>query len=106
MRFQSSSIVLSLLASSAIAIPTKAPLSKRACTYSATDRSCWTDGFDLSTNYYDEAPDTGVVREYYLELVNMTLAPDGVSRDVLVVNGTFPGPTLYADWVIAYFSST
>lgn len=71
-------------------------LGKR-CTNSASDRSCWGD-YDLSTNYYDEAPDTGVVREYWLELVNTTAALDGVSRMVLTVNGTFPGPTLFADW--------
>lgn len=72
------------------------PLAKR-CTYSASDRSCWGD-YDLTTDYYNEAPDTGVTREYYLELVNTTASLDGVSRNVLLVNGTFPGPTLFADW--------
>lgn len=71
-------------------------LSKR-CTNSATDRSCWGD-YDLSSNYYDEAPDTGVVVEYWFELVNSTLAPDGVERITLTVNGTFPGPTIIANW--------
>ncbi|CZR67928.1 related to laccase precursor [Phialocephala subalpina] len=71
-------------------------LGKR-CTNSATDRSCWGD-YDLSTNYYDEAPDTGVVVEYWFELVNSTLAPDGVERTTLTVNGTFPGPTIIANW--------
>jgi FtsP/CotA-like multicopper oxidase with cupredoxin domain len=32
----------------------------------------------------------------YLELVNTTASLDGVSRDVLLVNGTFPGPTIIA----------
>ena len=32
-------------------------------TNSANDRASWSDGFDLSTNYYEEAPDTGVTRE-------------------------------------------
>jgi hypothetical protein len=115
--YYSFSIILTLLACSVVGAPSKAPLVKR-CTNSAADRSCWSDGFDLSTNYYDEAPDTGVTREvcdaeysgdyltnfiqYFLELVNTTLAPDGVSRNVLLVNGTFPGPTLFADWVIVY----
>ncbi|KAH8585412.1 extracellular dihydrogeodin oxidase/laccase [Bisporella sp. PMI_857] len=88
---------LALIASSVNAAPSKAPLGRR-CTNSASDRSCWSDSFDLSTNYYDEVPDTGVTREYYLELVNTTAALDGVSRNVLLVNGTFPGPTLFADW--------
>ena len=92
-----------LLASSLVLIPdvSAAPqphssLSKR-CTYSSTDRACWGD-YDLSTDYYTESPDTGVTREYYFELVNTTAALDGVSRNVLLVNGTFPGPTIYADW--------
>jgi len=43
------------------ATPTASPLTKR-CENSATDRSCWGD-YDLSTNYYDEVPDTGVTVE-------------------------------------------
>ncbi|RDW92183.1 hypothetical protein BP5796_01577 [Coleophoma crateriformis] len=82
-------------AAPSVTLPSK-PLGKR-CVNSASDRSCWGD-YDLSTNYYDEAPDTGVTREYWLTLSNTTAAPDGVSRNVLLVNGTFPGPTLFADW--------
>lgn len=43
-------------------------------------------------------PDTGVTREYWLELSDVTVAPDGVSRTAMAVNGTIPGPTLFADW--------
>lgn len=98
MRFQPALLAsaLSLIISGASAAPHVSQNSKR-CTYSASDRSCWGD-YDLSTNYYDEAPDTGVTREYYLELTNTTAALDGVERIVLLVNGTFPGPTLFADW--------
>lgn len=64
---------------------------------SATAPNCWGD-FSLSTNWYEEAPDTGVVREYWFELVNSTLAPDGVPRMALTVNGSIPGPTIEADW--------
>jgi hypothetical protein len=71
-------------------------LSKR-CTNSESDRSCWGD-YDISTNYYDESPDTGVVREYWFDIVNTTAAPDGIERVVLSVNGTVPGPTIIADW--------
>jgi FtsP/CotA-like multicopper oxidase with cupredoxin domain len=45
-----------------------------------------------------EAPDTGVTREYWLELTDVTVAPDGVSRSAMAVNGSIPGPTLFADW--------
>ncbi|MCJ1236200.1 hypothetical protein MMC14_004178 [Varicellaria rhodocarpa] len=67
------------------------------CTNSAADRSCWGE-YGLNTNYYTEVPDTGVTREYWLEITNMTFAPDGVERDVLLVNGSLPGPTLECDW--------
>ena len=61
------------------------------------DRSSWGE-YDISTNYYEEWPDTGVIREYWFNIVNTTAAPDGVERPVLSVNGQFPGPTIIADW--------
>ncbi|KAL7272957.1 hypothetical protein RUND412_004209 [Rhizina undulata] len=69
-----------------------------SCTNTATSRSCWSDGYDLSTDYYSSWPSTGVVREYWLEVQNGTAAPDGYERTVLTFNGSYPGPTLYADW--------
>lgn len=74
------------------------PVSKR-CVHSATDRACWGD-FSLSTDYYDidAVPNTGVTREYWFDVQNGTAAPDGVERIVLTVNGSFPGPTIIADW--------
>ena len=78
--------LLFLLLPTALAIPhaSRAEIAPRAaCTgNSASDRSVWCD-YSTSTNYYDEVPDTGVTREYWFELTNTTLAPDGVSRDVL-----------------------
>lgn len=71
-------------------------LSKR-CVNSAEDRSCWGD-YDISTNYYDVVPDTGVVREYWFNVENITASPDGRERVVLAVNGSVPGPTIIADW--------
>ncbi|KAI0813300.1 multicopper oxidase [Xylaria sp. FL0064] len=69
-----------------------------ACVFdSATAPNCW-GNYSLSTNWYEEAPDTGVIREYWFELVNKTLAPDGVERMTLSVNGSIPGPTIEADW--------
>lgn len=63
----------------------------------ADDRSTWCD-YSIDTNYYDEVPDTGVTVEYWFELQNVTTAPDGVSRNALTVNGSFPGPTIEANW--------
>ena len=86
------------LAPIALAAPRfAAPSLFKRCTNSADDRSCWGD-YDISTNYYDESPDTGVVREYWFDIVNTTAAPDGIERVVLSINGTVPGPTIIADW--------
>ncbi|KAJ8115051.1 hypothetical protein ONZ43_g4754 [Nemania bipapillata] len=74
----------------------KGSLSKR-CTNSADDRTCWGD-YDISTNYYEDGPDTGVTREYWFDITNTTAAPDGVERVILSVNGSVPGPTIIADW--------
>jgi hypothetical protein len=51
------SCLATYLVSGATASPSTQSLSKR-CTNSAEDRSCW-GNYDLSTNYYDEVPDTG-----------------------------------------------
>lgn len=64
---------------------------------SASDRSVWCD-YDIDTNYYNQVPNTGVTVEYWFELQNVTTAPDGVSRNALTVNGSFPGPTIEANW--------
>ena len=58
----------------------------------ASDRSVWCD-YDISTNYYDVVPDTGVTREYWFELTNTTASPDGYARTILSVNGTIPKDT-------------
>ncbi|KAE8365942.1 extracellular dihydrogeodin oxidase/laccase [Aspergillus caelatus] len=68
------------------------------CTHGPSNRACWNDGYDLSTNYYEDVPDTGVVREYWFNIENTTAAPDGVELPVQLINGSFPGPTIIADW--------
>jgi hypothetical protein len=71
---------LALAISGASAAPHVSSLAKR-CTYSSTDRACWGD-YDLSTNYYDEAPDTGNTVEV-CSPYSVTL--DGVLTHVLVL---------------------
>ncbi|RMZ70755.1 multicopper oxidase [Pyrenophora seminiperda CCB06] len=63
----------------------------------ATTRSQWCD-FSISDDPTSTIPDTGVTREYWLELTDVTIAPDGVSRSAMAINGSIPGPTLIADW--------
>ncbi|UPL01463.1 hypothetical protein LCI18_012397 [Fusarium solani-melongenae] len=50
------------------------------------------------TNYYDEHPNTGVIRRYDFSVSRSTLAPDGYELPVILVNGQFPGPTIEANW--------
>ena len=43
-------------------------------------------------------PDTGVTRSYDFHVSYRTIAPDGVQKNGLVVNGAFPGPLVEANW--------
>ncbi|KAI9645249.1 hypothetical protein NHQ30_005984 [Ciborinia camelliae] len=63
----------------------------------AADRSKWCE-YSTSTDYYNEVPNTGVTREYWLNVEDGTASPDGVARYVQTINGTIPGPTIIADW--------
>ncbi|KAM0323702.1 hypothetical protein ACHAQA_008639 [Verticillium albo-atrum] len=52
-----------------------------------------------NTNYYQTTPDNdGKTRYYDFELTRGIIAPDGYEREVLLVNGQFPGPTIHANW--------
>ncbi|KAI7182512.1 multicopper oxidase [Hortaea werneckii] len=50
------------------------------------------------TNQYQDPPNTGVTRHYEFNVSRMDIAPDGVVKNGLVVNGQFPGPTIEANW--------
>ncbi|TGO84187.1 hypothetical protein BPOR_0537g00020 [Botrytis porri] len=70
-----------------------------ACTNSPFTRACWGNGFSIATDFDTKNPNTGVTRKYNWEVTNTTCAPDGVTRqNCMLVNGQYPGPTLYADW--------
>jgi len=43
-------------------------------------------------------PDTGVVREYWFNVENTTAVPNRVDMPVQLINGSFLGPTIIADW--------
>lgn len=45
-------------------------------------------------------PDTGVTRTYQLHVAYQTIAPDGVTRNGLTINGQFPGPLVEANWYV------
>ncbi|KAI1344677.1 laccase [Xylariaceae sp. FL0016] len=62
------------------------------------NRACWTDGFDINTDYEASIPD-GITRVIDLYLTNVTsFNPDGFSKRAMLINGTFPGPTIIGDW--------
>lgn len=45
-----------------------------------------------------DVPITGVTRYYNLTITRGVLSPDGVDRDVILINGQFPGPNIEANW--------
>lgn len=52
----------------------------------------------VDTNYYRDQPRTGVIRAYDFTVSRGVAAPDGYEREVLLVNGVFPGPLIEANW--------
>ncbi|KAF3399070.1 Laccase-2 [Talaromyces pinophilus] len=63
----------------------------------ARDRTKWCN-YDINTDYYNIVPNTGVTREYWFDIRDQTLAPDGIPRYVQAINGSVPGPTIHANW--------
>ncbi|EDU39703.1 SufI multicopper oxidase [Pyrenophora tritici-repentis] len=55
-------------------------------------RNCW------NSNPYIDAPHTGQTVKVDWTLERKPLSPDGYSKNVLLVNGQFPGPLLEANW--------
>lgn len=68
------------------------------CINGPASRGCWGGGFDINTNYEESWPNTGRVVQYFLEVKNATLSPDGTPKQMLVVNGQYPGPLIEANW--------
>jgi FtsP/CotA-like multicopper oxidase with cupredoxin domain len=53
---------------------------------------------NTGTDYYTKFPRTGVIRSYDFTISRGLLAPDGYERQVLLVNGAFPGPLIEGNW--------
>ncbi|KFY98451.1 hypothetical protein V500_01661, partial [Pseudogymnoascus sp. VKM F-4518 (FW-2643)] len=51
-----------------------------------------------TTNCPPDVPNTGKIRPYNFVIERGTLAPDGVGKNGLLINGQFPGPTIEANW--------
>lgn len=90
-----------LLADLALAAPAVDVIESRASTcQTASNRACWSDGFNINTDYEASTP-PGQVRTFNWEVTekdNWT-GPDGVmKKKVMLINNQYPGPTLVADW--------
>lgn len=82
------------------------------CLNTASSRNCWNGNYSIDTDSEEAWPNTGVVvavcikpltklfishsSQYTLTITNQTMSPDGTPRWMLVVNGTYPGPTITA----------
>ena len=51
-----------------------------------------------NSNPYKDSPDTGVTRHYQWVISRALLAPDGYQKNMILVNGQFPGPLIQANW--------
>ncbi|TVY68778.1 oxidoreductase ptaK [Lachnellula suecica] len=51
-----------------------------------------------ANNPYTSAPNTGVIRAYDFTINRGQIAPDGYQKDVILINGAFPGPLIEANW--------
>lgn len=89
-------------ASFTAAVPTTELIEARAsssCFNNPANRACWTNGFNIATDFDLSFPSTGNTVYYSLELTNGTCNPDGHgARQCLLFNGQYPGPVIRATW--------
>ena len=90
-------IVRQVSSSTIVTATTTAPPDPQ-CTNTRFTRACWNNDFSIETDFDYSWPNTGKTVSYTLEISNITLAPDGHTREVLAVNGQYPGPTIRASW--------
>jgi len=60
--------------------------------HSASNRACWTTGFNINTDYETTAPPPGQTRKYTLNITEHDnwQGPDGVVKQkVMLINGKF-----------------
>ncbi|OAA65258.1 Cupredoxin [Niveomyces insectorum RCEF 264] len=101
-------LVVVLLSCLAVSTPVPEPapelvsgLARRQTCNTATNRQCWTTGFDINTDYETDVPTTGNTQTFTLTLteVDNYVGGDGVVKTkAMLVNGVFPGPAITANW--------
>ncbi|KZF20535.1 multicopper oxidase [Xylona heveae TC161] len=58
----------------------------------------WGTKTATNSNPYTQSPNTGVTRYYNFNIQRGQIAPDGYQKNVILINGQFPGPTIEANW--------
>ena len=58
----------------------------------------WGSDTAWNTNPYHNSPTTGKVRSYDWTISRNNLAPDGYKREMITINGGYPGPMIEANW--------
>jgi len=92
----SSCLVFGLAAGYAVPSSKSASSGPTTCTNGPTSRGCWDEKYSIATDSEESWPTTNKIVKYALEITNITISPDGVPRQSLVINGQYPGPVLYA----------
>lgn len=59
-------------------------------------RPPWGDMTAIGSSPYKDFPKLGVTRHYSFNISRSVIAPDGYEKDVLLINGAFPGPLIEA----------
>jgi hypothetical protein len=94
-------VAVILFVSSATAAAITQDLETRQSTCNTpSNRRCWSSNFDITTDYELSTPPGGSVT-YNLEITEVRnwKGPDGVvKRYVQLINGQYPGPTIFAKW--------
>ncbi|KAI1825023.1 multicopper oxidase-domain-containing protein [Xylaria intraflava] len=58
----------------------------------------WGDRTSWGSNPYTAAPPAQITRKYDFVISRGVIAPDGYEKNVILVNGQFPGPLIEANW--------
>ena len=80
---KSLSLVAALLLSAVLASPISKLYPRDPCAGNTpTTRSKWCN-YSVDTDYTTQIPDTGVTREYWLEITDVVVSPDGFTRPAI-----------------------
>ena len=58
----------------------------------------WGNKNASNSHPYKDAPSTGITRHYQFVVSRAQLAPDGYQKNLILINGQFPGPLIQANW--------